>query len=206
MKKRKSESVFNLIAPIYGLFYEYQKKGFSKMLESAEKELGLSSFETILDVGCGTGALCAVLSEKGLIVTGVDSAEKMLGVARKKPENSSVRFVRANILEKQVFDDKSYDISIASYVAHGMKPSDRGLMYSEMQRVTKSAVLIYDYNQKRSLLTTIIEWLEGGQYFNFIKDPESELKNCVNELKKCFSEVKVINVGVRSALYICTPS
>ncbi len=205
MKERKSESVFNSIAPIYGLFYQRQKKGFSRMLGIAEKELGLSSFKTILDVGCGTGALCAVLSEKGFTVTGVDSAEKMLSVARKKPENSSVRFVSTNILEKLAFDDKSYDISIASYVAHGMNTGDRSLMYSEMGRVTKSAVLIYDYNQKRSLLTSVIEWLEGGHYFNFIKNPESEMMNCVHELRKCFEKVKVVDIGARSALYVCTP-
>ncbi len=206
MKERKSEFLFNSIAPIYGLFYAYQKKGFSKMLESAEKELNLMSFKTILDVGCGTGALCAVLNRKGFLVTGVDPAEKMLNIARKKPENKSVHFVHANILKKLIFDDKSFDVSIASYVAHGMNSSDRSLLYAEMQRVTKSKVLIFDYNQKKALLTTIIEWLEGGNYFNFIKNPESEMKNCVNELKKCFSDVKVINIGVRSALYICTPS
>ena len=205
MKERKSEFLFNSIAPIYALFYSYQKKGFSNMLEHTEKELSLNSFQTILDVGCGTGALCAVLSAKGFQVTGIDPAEKMLNIAKQKPENMRVDFVHANILEKLDFADKSFDVSIASYVAHGMISSDRRLMYAEMQRVTRSRVLIFDYNQKRSLLTTIIEWLEGGDYFNFIKNPETEMENCVNELKNCFSDVKVIDSGPRSALYVCTP-
>ena len=205
MKEKNSESLFNSIAPIYNLFYEYQKKGFSKMLEIAEKEMDLMSFKTLLDVRCGTGALCAVLNRKGFLVTGIDPAEKMLNIARKKPENKTVHFVHANILKRLAFDDNSFDVSIASYVAHGMNASDRSLMYAEMQRVTKSKVLIFDYNQKKALLTTIIEWLEGGDYFNFIRNPESEMKNCVDELKKCFLGVKVVNVGARSALYICSP-
>lgn len=77
-------------------------------------------------------------------------------------------------------------------------------MYAEMSRVTKSKVIIYDYNEKGSLLTTIIEWLERGDYFNFIRNAEFEMKNCISELSECcFSKVKVFNVDVRAAWYIC---
>lgn len=72
-------------------------------------------------------------------------------------------------------------------------------MYAEMSRVTKSKVIIYDYNQNRSLATSFMEWLEGGDYFNFIKDPRSELE-------QCFSDVEVVDVDVRAAWYICSPS
>lgn len=78
-------------------------------------------------------------------------------------------------------------------------------MYAEMSRVTKSRVVIYDYNQKRALLTSVIEWLERGDYFQFIKDAENEMKNCVSEMKECFSEVKVVDVDSKAAWYICTP-
>ncbi len=207
MGERSSEFLFNSIAPIYGLFYERQKKRFLEVIEGVNKELDLKEFKTILDVGCGTGALCSVLNEKGLKVTGIDPAEKMLRIARKKPENRTVRFVRANVLERLSFEDKLFDVAIASYVAHGMKQEDRKRMYAEMSRVTKFKVIIYDYNEKRSLLTTIIEWLERGDYFNFIRNAEFEMKNCVSELRECcFSEVKVVNVDVRAAWYICTPN
>jgi len=66
-------------------------------------------------------------------------------------------------------------------------------------------VIIYDYNENRSLVTTIIEWLERGDYFHFIKKAESEMKNCILEMKACFSEVKVVNMDVRATWYICTP-
>lgn len=103
------------------------------------------------------------------------------------------------------FDDQAFDISIASYVAHGMGENERKIMYAEMSRVTKHKVIIYDYNQNRALLTTVIEWLEGGDYLGFIRNAESEMKNCVSEGRKCFSEVKVIEVGDRASWYICTP-
>lgn len=37
-------------------------------------------------------------------------------------------------------------------------------------------IKFHDYNKKRSLITDIAEWLEGGDYFNFINIAESMMK------------------------------
>lgn len=205
MGEKKISFLFNTIAPVYGLFYDFQKKRFQKVIEGAHGELDPASYHTILDVGCGTGALCSVLHEKGFSVTGIDPAEKMLIIAKEKPENKNIRFIRANALDRLPFDDKVFDISIASYVAHGMQKDERIQLYAEMRRVTKSKVIIYDYNQNRSFLTSIIEWLERGDYFRFIKTAENELKSCVSDMNECFLNVKVMNVDTRACWYICTP-
>jgi len=198
--------LFNAIAPIYGLFYEMQKKRYGAVIDSASGVLNLASYDTVLDVGCGTGALCAVLAEKGLSVTGIDPAMKMLSIAKRHTEGGKINYVRGNALEKLPFEDKSFDISIASYVAHGMGEGERKLLYAEMARVTRNKVIIYDYNQTRALRTTIIEWLERGDYFRFIKDTTTEMENCVSGMKECFSEVQVIDVDTRASWYICTPN
>lgn len=206
MGKKDKGSLFNLIAPIYALFYNMQKKRFVKILERAGKELDLQSFRTVIDIGCGTGALCSVLHEKGLTVTGVDPAEKMLQAAKKKSGTTSIQFVRADVLQTLPYKDKEFDISIASYVAHGLQPEHRLVMYAEMSRITKDKVIIHDYNANRSLLTTLIEWLERGDYFHFIKVAEKEMKDCTSRMNPCFSEVTIINVDTRAAWYICTPA
>ena len=202
---KRSDFLFNTIAPIYGLFYNGQKKKFNEIIARVSKELNLKDYQTILDVGCGTGALCSVLNQNGMDVTGIDPAEKMLRIARKQNRNNSIQFTRANVLDDLPFSDNSFDITIASYVAHGMKQKARKKMYSEMARVAKSKVIIHDYNRKRSTLTNVVEWLERGDYFNFIKSAESEMVNCKTELGTCFSDVKVINVDTRASWYICTP-
>ncbi|MEL7647296.1 MAG: class I SAM-dependent methyltransferase [Sedimentibacter sp.] len=135
MGKRNSTVLFNSLARIYGLFYEIQKKRFTQVIGIVKKELDIKKFNTILDVGCGTGALCSVMHDMGLNVTGIDPAEKMLNIARGKPENKGIRFTQANILERLPFEDKSFDASIASYVAHGMGKEERKLIYAEMIRV-----------------------------------------------------------------------
>ncbi len=64
-------------------------------------------------MGCGTGALSSVLNEKGLAVTGIDPAEKMLEIVKKELENKGIFFFHANVLEKLTFDDKCFSVSIA---------------------------------------------------------------------------------------------
>lgn len=205
MSKVSNNFLFNTIAPFYGLFYKAQKKHYAKIIEDMGNKLDLTAFKTALDVGCGTGALCSVLNEMGLEVTGVDPAEKMLNIARSKPENKAIRFIEANAVEGLPFDRKTFDISLASYVAHGLQPNERKQMYAEMSRVTSLKVIIYDYNENRSLPITIAEWLEGGDYFRFIRTAKAEMENCECELRQCFSNVEMINVSPQAAWYICTP-
>ena len=205
MSKQYSNFLFNTIAPIYGLFYRKQKKRYREVIERASSVLSLASYRSILDVGCGTGALCSVLHEMGLDVTGVDPAQNMLHAAKRQPENTSINFLQANVLDGLPFDDQSFDVSIASYVAHGMPQQERARLYAEMRRVTKSKVIIYDYNQNRATLTTIVEWLERGDYFRFIKHPSEEMRDCVHEMKACFQDVQVLDIDTHASWYICTP-
>ena len=206
MGKYKGDLLFNLIAPIYGLFYKRQKIQFAAVIKRVEKELNLLSFDTIIDVGCGTGALCSVLHDMGLAVTGIDPAEKMLHIAINKSANTAIEFMQADVLKRLPFEDNAFDISIASYVAHGLQDQERIQMYSEMSRITKHKVIIHDYNKNRSILTTIVEWLERGDYFHFIKNAEREMSACVSKMGECFSAVSVLNVDTRASWYICTPS
>jgi ubiquinone/menaquinone biosynthesis C-methylase UbiE len=205
LAEKNKNNLFNFLALIYGIIYNKQKKHYAGVVENAKPELDLSKYQKIIDIGCGTGALCSVLSQNGSTVTGIDPAPRMIEIARKKTPNQGVTFVQANVLEGLPFEDKSFDVAIASYVAHGLKPEKRQFMYAEMARITKHKVVIYDYNQKRSFPITVAEWLERGDYFHFIKNAELEMKSCVFGKKKCFSEVKVINVDVQAAWYICTP-
>lgn len=190
------KSLFDFIAPVYKLFYNYQKKHYNQVVSHIQNEIIFSSNKRIIDVGCGTGALCSVLNQKGFSVTGIDPSQKMIDVAIRKTENKDINFINANVLKKLPFENKSFDISIASYVAHGLSKDERQVMYSEMNRLSRDYVIIYDYNESRALLTDVVEYLENGDYFNFIKSVKFELKDF-------FKYVKIINVSKRGSWYIC---
>ena len=165
---------------------------------AVQDKIDLASHESVIDIGCGTGALCAVLHESGYVVTGIDPAGEMLKIASQKAENRGVRFLRANALERLPFDDRHFDIAIASFVAHGLRTTERELLYTEMNRIAKHLVIFHDYNGHRAILTDIIEWFERGDYFHFIKVAEKEMSSF-------FSSVRILDVSERAAWYVCTP-
>lgn len=194
---KQKKSLFDRIAPVYGLFYPYQKKHYNEVLDQIEKKFDLSSFHTVIDVGSGTGALCSVLNQRGYSVTGVEPAKKMLEVGAAKKENRTVQFLQANAISGLPFADETFDVSFATYVAHGLKREERKALYKEMGRITKDYVILQDYNENRGLLTNVVEWMEGGDYFYFIKHVKEELK-------ESFRQVMIIDVGPKAAWYICS--
>ncbi len=189
-------SLFNKIALIYGMFFDFQLRYFTKIQEKVSSEIDFSKYESVLDIGCGTGALCKTFYEKGFEVVGVDPSKGMLAQANKKLKNLPIKLIHIVPGEPLPFKDKSFDIVITSYVAHGLKKDERIQLYNEMKRLSKKLVIIHDYNENRALLTSIVECLENGDYFNFIKIAEKEMK-------EVFDEVKKINVDTRAAWYIC---
>jgi ubiquinone/menaquinone biosynthesis C-methylase UbiE len=186
--------LFNTIAGVYGWFHRYQMRRFSAILERHGHEVPLSPMRTVCDVGCGTGALCAVLHLRGLQVTGVDPAHRMLDVAREKVPD--VSFIMGDAVTGLPFDDNSFDLVFTSYVAHGMPQHQRMQLYQELMRIAAQAVIVHDYNEKRAILTTIIEFLERGDYFGFIKKREQEML-------QIFPSVKIIPVGRQACWYLC---
>lgn len=198
---RGKSFAFNRIATIYSLFFNRQVRTYRCVLENAKAEFDFSTYQSVIDIGCGTGALCKVLQEYGLTVTGLDPAVAMLAIAKKKVEKIAlkeprIRFICGDVLNGLPYRDESFDVAIASYVAHGLKPKERLILYKEMKRVARHTAVLFDYNEHRSMITNIVEWLEGGDYFGFIRQKK-------DELLKEFGNLKVINTGVHSAMYIC---
>jgi len=187
------------------MFYLRQKDRFSGVLKAISTEIDLDPNKTVVDIGCGPGALTSVLRDKGMMPTGIDRAARMLESARRKTENHNIPFIQADALDQLPFADKTFDISIAAYVAHGMQKEDRSRLYTEMSRVTKEKVIIYDYGRNWAALTAMIEWLEQSDYKRFIHSARDEMVDCRSARGRCFSAVKMVEISTLAAWYICTP-
>jgi len=193
----KKSRMFDLIAPVYSLYYTSQQRRYRAALGLIRDTLDGAGCKSVLDIGCGTGALCSVLHESGYAVTGVDSSAKMLAHAKKKSP-AGIAYLQADAVSPLPFADKSFDLCVASYVAHGLKAGERKALYAETDRLAYRFVILYDYSGGRSLLTNLIEWLEGGDYFNFIRSAESELG-------QAFERLTVVPADIRAAWYVCVP-
>lgn len=187
--------LFDMISPIYSMFFDIQVRYYRGVLGKMMTQTDIERCKTVLDLGCGTGALSYVLQEFGKEVVGVDTSSGMLKRAKKKLEGTRIKLIKINPDERLPFEDKSFDLAISSYVIHGLKHEEREKVYGELSRISKGSIIFHDYNQKRSILTDIIEFLEGGDYFNFIEVAEQEME-------QYFRGVEVIDVDKKSSWYI----
>jgi len=193
----KHIKLFNRIAKIYGLFYKTQTIEYQNIFSKYLDNLNLKDNCSILDIGCGSGAVAGILSTYGYKVTAIDGSEKMIAVAKRKNQNYNIDFQVGDIEKGLNFADKSFDLVMCAYVAHGLSPQIRKKLYLEGKRLSKTNFLIQDFNNKFNPFISIIEFFEGGDYFNF-------KKNGYNEMSAFFDTVKTIPVSSKLNWYICT--
>jgi len=78
------------------------RRDMAQRLDETLRECGEVSGVPVLDVGCGGGRYAAALARRGARVTGVDSAGRMISIARKLAEeqglSGSCSFVEGDIL------------------------------------------------------------------------------------------------------------
>lgn len=87
----------------YDLFMDnvpYEK--WAKDIEKILKTHGIND-GIVLDLGCGTGTLTRLLSDKGYDMIGIDSSEDMLMIAREKFDDDRTLFLCQNIEEFELY-------------------------------------------------------------------------------------------------------
>ena len=186
--------LFDRISIPYAWFFAGQTRSYATCFERGRFALPDPAGKLALDIGCGTGAFTNALRADGWQVQGVDVANGMVAQARRRGVPCAV----ANVLEGLSYADHSFDLVSAAYVAHGLKAEARLALFHEAKRLSRGVVLFHDYTADRRLLTSIIEYAEGGDYFNFIQTVQDELRSV-------FKELNVVRVGPYAAWYVCTP-
>ncbi len=192
MNLKRHEFIFNVISGIYDLFFESQYRKYEKIISDNIGVLSIDPGSGILDAGCGTGAFSKAFSDAGFRVTGVDIASGMIRKALKR----GLDCTRGNAVEGLPYEDGSFDLVVMSFVAHGLDSGKRIMLYREAARLSAGKVLIHDYGYKRKLSTDIIEFLEGGNYFSFVKSG-------LDEMRSVFSSVSVVPVDSNAMWYVC---
>ena len=179
--------LFEWIAEPYAWFYGFQRKHYKRVIEA----MALKPHSKILDLGAGTGAMASLLSVDHDVLA-VDGSKAMVRVMRRL--NPDMRVDQLDITQELPFEDKQFDVVLTSFVLHGLKAKDRLHVLSEMKRVA-DLLIVYDYYGKRHLFTDIVEFVEQGDYFNFMKQFNGEFRSF-------FPEHAIFPINSGSALYI----
>lgn len=122
---------FDVGADAYGRFMgRYSEPLAGRFVALLEPRAG----QRVLDVGCGPGALTAVLTARlgSGAVAAVDPSESFVSAARTRLPDVDIRPARA---EELPYPDDTFDLAVAQLVVHFMAAPEAGI--AEMARVTR---------------------------------------------------------------------
>jgi ubiquinone/menaquinone biosynthesis C-methylase UbiE len=92
--------------------------------KALRKVLSAISFNSCLEIGCGTGKNTVWLVEKAQKVLAVDLSVEMLVKAKEKVSSNKVQFTQANILSEWTFRTALYDLVTFSLVLEHVENLD----------------------------------------------------------------------------------
>jgi ubiquinone/menaquinone biosynthesis C-methylase UbiE len=90
-------------------------------------------FESILEIGCGTGKNTTFLAQVGTRVHAMDFSEGMIEKARDKVKAENVRFSVADLTQTWPCEDRAYDLIVCNLVLEHI--ADLSFIFSEAFRV-----------------------------------------------------------------------
>jgi len=107
----------------------------------------IPSGSRVLDVACGTGALCFSLAAKGCEVIGIELSLKLVEWARlrqKQEKIENLQFIHGDATKLEKFPDKAFDVAIICFGLHEMAQDEGRKVLLEMKRLAKRLILV-DY-------------------------------------------------------------
>jgi ubiquinone/menaquinone biosynthesis C-methylase UbiE len=96
------------------------------------EELAKMRFQSILELGCGTGKNTAFLVQIGERVHALDFSEGMIEIAREKVKAANVNFSIADLTQRWSCDDRAYDLVVCNLVLEHIE--DLSFIFAEAFR------------------------------------------------------------------------
>ncbi len=157
----------NLGPLLYELLIDPITQGVREALASM-----IPSGSSVVDLGCGTGALAFLLAQEATKVVGVDLSPALIAWAekkRRKKKLAHVSFINADASSLRGFPPLSFDFAVLSLILHEVPEEQRAPLLREAKRVAQE-VIIADYHvplpwNLAGLSARAIESLAGPNHF-----------------------------------------
>lgn len=147
---------------------------------------------TVIDVGCGPGALTSVLVERAGRVSAVDPSESFVAAARSRYPGVDVRRAAA---EELPFENGAFDVALAQLVVHFMSDPVRGVR--EMARVTRPggtvAACVWDVAGARSPMSPV--WAASHKLGLGGERESDRAGTASGDLRRIFEEAGLEEIG-----------
>jgi len=183
-------SVYDWLSPMMTMGSERRSniRAIEKLILSSGVEMFDCHSLRILDLGCGTGTLTRMISDRLTAdsdIIGIDAAEKMIEVAeKKKGDRDNLRF-KAALAEDLPFNDESFDRAVSTFFFHHINGELKAKVLQEMWRVLRPGGLavIVDVDVPYNFFGKICVW-SGYRLFN---QPEI-LENIEGKLREALQD------------------
>lgn len=154
---------------------DYPFAGYYKALDAVYHAVAKAGVRTLLDVGIGTGLLAKRMADAGVVVTGIDSAAKMLAKARDRVPG--IRLIQHDIATglPNALDGQLFNGIISTYALHHFSDSAKcRLIRSMFARLSPGGILaIADVSfetiesREQCRLINQNNWDENEDYFAY---------------------------------------
>lgn len=136
-------------SPLYEKLYAYRNKNEANQLaDLIEREIPVSDFPNILDLGCGRGRHSITLAERGYNVLGVDLSKAVINKASEIANDRGLENLRFEIGDMRRPLDKTFDAVVNLFTSFGYFLRDNEnarVVQSVEQMLNKDGAFILDY-------------------------------------------------------------
>lgn len=167
--------IYQKFARLYasGPYPRYSRR-MAELLPAVLRRIGAES-KTLLDVACGEGTFAIAMARAGLEVTGLDSSQEMLEVARRQAgtEPLKLKFLQADMRSFSL--GEQFDLATCWYdsLNYLLEPDDLTAAFAAVGRALKpGGVFIFDMNTTHGLA---VMWRSHPFYVTQNTDDEFEV-------------------------------
>ena len=138
--------------------------------------LGNLHFDSILEIGCGTGKNTVFLAQIGSVVNAVDFSQGMIEKAKEKVQADNVHFSLLDITQRWEFEDQFFDLVVCNLVLEHIE--DLSFVFTEVARVLSPNGYFFinelhpfrQYDGKKARFTRNEEKIEVDAFIHHVSD------------------------------------
>ena len=155
MEKKVTENLYDKVAPFYAaLNKDVPYEEMAAHIREILTKNGISSGETLLDLGCGSGNLTLPLLHLGYDMIGVDSSEEMLAEARNQKDAEKILWLCQDAVELDLYGTVKGVVSSLDTVNHIIEKEDVKTVFSLVHTFLEpDGLFIFDINSPYTFAT-----------------------------------------------------